>query len=55
MKEGMNWITPTLAVSVNKVSEKGRFVGTIFKKEGSFLLPIYWGNDITEEMVKKYV
>jgi hypothetical protein len=55
MKEGMNWITPTLVVSVSKVADKERFVGTILKKEGSFLYPVYWGYDITKEMVQKYV
>lgn len=56
MKEGMNWINSTLAVSVTKVAD-GKVTGTILKKDakGSLMTPIYSGNDITKEMVQKYV
>lgn len=56
MKEGMNWITPNVAVNVTKVTDK-TVVGTILKRDvkGSMLTPLYNGNDITLEMVQKYV
>ena len=56
MKTGMNWITPTVAVSVSKISD-GKVTGTILKKDakGSLMTPLYNGNDITLEMVQKYV
>ena len=56
MKTGMNWITPNLAVSVTKIAD-GKVTGTILKKDakGSLMTPIYNGNDITQEMVQKYV
>ena len=56
MKEGMNWINPTLAVHVTKVTDK-TVIGTILKKDakGSLMTPLYNGNDITMEMVQKYV
>ena len=56
MKEGMNWISPTLAVNVTKVTDK-TVIGTILRKDakGSLMTPLYNGNDITMEMVQKYV
>ena len=56
MKTGMNWITPTVAVSVSKISD-GKVTGTILKKDakGSLITPLYNGNDNTMKMVQKYV
>ena len=51
----MTWASKEICVKVDKFGENGIMAGTIYKKDGSFLSPLYSGYDITHEMVMKYV
>jgi len=54
-KDSMTWASKEICVKVDKFGENGIMAGTIYKKDGSFLSPLYSGYDITHEMVMKYV